>query len=40
MLQKTIDRTLPETAARLPGKLALIFGGRSLMYRELEALTN
>ena len=40
MLQKTIDRILPETAARLPGKTALIFGDRRFTYGELEALTN
>ena len=40
MLRKTIDQVLPETATHLPNKIALIFGGRSFTYRELEALTN
>ena len=40
MLNKTIDRILPETAERLPDKTALIFGDRSFTYRQLEHLTN
>ena len=40
MLNKTIDQILPGTAARLPDKTALIFGGRTFTYRELERLTN
>jgi long-chain acyl-CoA synthetase len=40
MLNKTIDQILPETAKRLPGKTALIFGERSLTYDQLERLTN
>jgi long-chain acyl-CoA synthetase len=40
MLTKTIDQILPDTARRLPDKAALIFGGRTLTYRQLEALTN
>ena len=40
MLNKTIDQILPETAKRLPGKIALIFGERSLTYDQLERLTN
>ena len=40
MLKKTIDQILPETAARLPDKTALIFGDRTFTYRELERLTN
>ena len=40
MLNKTIDQILPSTAARLPDKIALIFGERRLTYRELERLTN
>jgi long-chain acyl-CoA synthetase len=40
MLDMTIDQILPGTAARLPEKAALIFGGRTFDYRELERLTN
>jgi long-chain acyl-CoA synthetase len=40
MLRKTVDQILPETAARLPGKTALIFGDKTLTYRQLEQLTN
>jgi len=40
MLNKTIDQILPDTAARLPDKAALVFGGRTLSYGELERLTN
>ncbi len=40
MLKKTVDQILPETAARLPGKTALIFGDKTFTYRELERLTN
>jgi long-chain acyl-CoA synthetase len=40
MLKKTIDQLLPETAARLPGKVALVFGDRQLTFGELERLTN
>ena len=40
MLKKTIDQILPETAARLPDKTALIFGDRTWTYRQLERLTN
>jgi long-chain acyl-CoA synthetase len=40
MLKKTVDQILPETAARLPDKTALIFGDRALTYRQLERLTN
>jgi long-chain acyl-CoA synthetase len=40
VLKKTIDQILPETAARLPQKTALIFGDRSFTYGELEQLTN
>jgi len=40
MLSKTIDQILPETAARLPGKTALVFGDRQLTFSELERLTN
>jgi len=40
MLMKTIDQILPGTAARLPDKLALIFGDRTFTYRQLERLTN
>jgi len=40
MLKKTIDQILPETAARLPDKTALIFGDRTFSYFELERLTN
>ena len=40
MLKKTIDQILPETAARLPDKTALIFGDRTFSYSELERLTN
>ena len=40
MLKKTVDQILPETAARLPDKTALIFGDKTFTYRELERLTN
>jgi long-chain acyl-CoA synthetase len=40
MLKETIDQILPETAARLPDKPALIFGDRTFTFRELERLTN
>ncbi|HJY18255.1 MAG TPA: AMP-binding protein, partial [Xanthobacteraceae bacterium] len=40
MLNMTIDQILPATAKRLPGKIALIFGGRTITYGELEHLTN
>jgi long-chain acyl-CoA synthetase len=40
VLSKTIDQILPETAARLPNKAALIFGDKTFSYRELERLTN
>jgi long-chain acyl-CoA synthetase len=40
MLKETIDQLLPGTAARLPDKVALIFGDRQYTYRELEKLTN
>jgi long-chain acyl-CoA synthetase len=40
MLKDTIDQILPGTAARLPDKPALIFGGRTLTYRQLERLSN
>ena len=40
MLKKTIDQILPETAARIPDKTALIFGDRTFTYRQLEQLTN
>ena len=40
MLNMTIDQILPGTAQRLPGKIALIFGERTLSYSELERLTN
>ena len=30
MLKKTIDQIVPETAARLPDKTALIFGDKDL----------
>ncbi len=40
MLNMTIDQILPGTAKRLPDKMALIFGERSLTYGELERLTN
>jgi long-chain acyl-CoA synthetase len=40
MLNKTIDQILPETAKRLPGKVALLFGERTLTYDQLERLTN
>ena len=40
MLKKTVDQILPETAARLPGKIALIFGDKTFTYRQLERLTN
>jgi long-chain acyl-CoA synthetase len=40
MLNKTIDQILPATAARLPDKIALIFGERALTYAQLERLTN
>jgi long-chain acyl-CoA synthetase len=40
MLNKTIDQILPGTAARLPDKIALIFGERTLTYSQLERLTN
>ena len=40
MLNMTIDQILPGTAKRLPGKIALIFGGRTITYGELEHLTN
>ena len=40
MLKKTIDQILPETAARLPDKTALIFGDKTFTYRQLERLTN
>ena len=40
MLMQTIDQLLPGTAARLPDKVALIFGDKQFTYRELENLTN
>jgi long-chain acyl-CoA synthetase len=40
MLKDTIDQILPGTAARLPDKPALIFGGRTFTYRQLEQLSN
>ena len=40
MLKDTIDQILPGTAARLPDKPALIFGGRTYTYRQLERLSN
>jgi long-chain acyl-CoA synthetase len=40
MLNMTIDQILPGTAKRLPGKIALIFGERTISYGELECLTN
>jgi long-chain acyl-CoA synthetase len=40
MLNMTIDQILPGTAQRLPGKIALIFGERTVSYSELERLTN
>ena len=40
MLNKTIDQILPGTAARLPDKVALIFGERTLTYAQLDRLTN
>jgi long-chain acyl-CoA synthetase len=40
MLNKTIDQILPGTAARLPDKMALIFGDRTFTYRQLDRLTN
>ncbi len=40
MLMQTIDQLLPGTAARLPDKVALIFGDKQFTYRELEKLTN
>ena len=40
MLNMTIDQILPGTAKRLPGKIALIFGERTVTYSELERLTN
>jgi len=40
MLNKTIDQILPDTAARLPDKIALIFGERAITYSQLERLTN
>ncbi|HUI13103.1 MAG TPA: AMP-binding protein [Xanthobacteraceae bacterium] len=40
MLNMTIDQILPGTAERLPDKTALIFGERTLTYRELERLSN
>ncbi len=40
MLNKTIDQILPDTAARLPDKIALIFGERTFTYGELERSTN
>ena len=40
MLNESIDELLPGTAARLPDKPALIFGERTLTFRELERLTN
>jgi long-chain acyl-CoA synthetase len=40
MLKETIDQLLPETAARLPEKQALIFGERTFTFSELERLTN
>lgn len=40
MLNKTLDQILPGTAARLPDKIALIFGDRALTYDRLERLTN
>jgi long-chain acyl-CoA synthetase len=40
MLKDTIDQILPGTAARLPDKPALIFGGRTFTYRQLERLSN
>ena len=40
MLNMTIDQILPGTAKRLPGKIALIFGERTITYGELERLTN
>ena len=32
MFNMTIDQILPGTAKRLPGKIALIFGGRTITY--------
>lgn len=40
MLNMTIDQIVPGTAKRLPDKVALIFGERTLTYSELERLTN
>jgi long-chain acyl-CoA synthetase len=40
MLKDTIDQILPGTAARLPDKPALIFGGRTFTYGQLERLSN
>ena len=40
MLKESIDQLLPGTAARLPDKVALIFGDRQFTYGELEKLTN
>ena len=40
MLNMTIDQILPGTAKRLPDKIALVFGARTLTYGELERLTN
>ncbi|MGB6750198.1 MAG: AMP-binding protein, partial [Xanthobacteraceae bacterium] len=40
MLNMTIDQILPGTAERLPGKIALIFGERTVTYSALERLSN
>jgi long-chain acyl-CoA synthetase len=40
LLNNTIDRILPRTAARVPDKTALIFRDAAFTYRQLERLTN
>ena len=40
MLNKTIGQILPEATAKFGDKTALIFGGRSSSFAEIDTLSN